>query len=158
MFLRFAISLFLVAHGSCFFFVSTAPTTSPNVIIVFSSGPWAFDVDRTWMATPGSPTYPASPSAQLPESDYRYTSSGARYSIVVGAEGETVSINGAPPIKGTRSSQSGDRVTYNLTEGLFAGGRLVMWKDGSGYQGELTVYGSGVPVVRSERGKVVRAE
>jgi hypothetical protein len=158
MFLRFAACLFLVAHGSCFFFVSTAPTTSPNVVIVISSGPWLMHVDRAWAAAPGSPTYPQSPSSPLPESDYRPMSPGPRYSILIGSGGESVSIDGAPPIKGTRSDHTDQRVTFALNEGLFAGGRLVVWKDGAGYQGELTAYGSGVPIARSERGSLVRAD
>ncbi|MGE5358815.1 MAG: hypothetical protein ACM3NQ_07325 [Bacteroidales bacterium] len=157
MLFRVAACLFLVALGSCVFFVSTAPTSAPNVVIVLSTGPWEFCPDRTWSAVPGSPGYPTRPSDGLSESDYRPSPAGGKYSVVIGEKGESVSIDGSPQIRGTRSNQTDQRVTYTLNEGLFAGGRLVVWREGSGYQAELTIYGSGVPVARSERGSVVRA-
>jgi hypothetical protein len=158
MFLRSAACLFAVATGGCVFYVGTAPTPAPNIVIVLSPGPWELRVDRTWSMAPGSPAYPSHPTDPLRESDYRSNPAGGKYSIVVASEGASVSIGGSPPIAGTRSEQTNQQVTYTLTEGLFAGGRLIVWREGSAYQGELTVYGSGVPVVKSERGRFVRAD
>jgi hypothetical protein len=42
--------------------------------------------------------------------------------------------------------------TYELTGGTMAGGRFVI----SGGRAELTIYGSGVPIVESERGTLVQ--
>ncbi len=140
--------------SACFFYVSTAP--SSGVTIILTSGYWDLCADRAWSAAPGSPTYPNSPSDPLNESDYRPSSSGTKYSIAVTGQGEYVSINGSPPIRGTRAHQSDQEVTYTLGDGLFAGGRLVVWRHGADLQGELTIYGSGATIARSERGSVVR--
>ncbi len=153
---RLVACLLAAATQSCVVFVSTGPTPPPNVVIILTPGTWVLCADRTGSAVPGSAAYPQHPSDPLREGDYR-TTAGVRYSILVTAEGRSVSITASPPINGTRTERSDDRVTYALSGGLAAGGRLVVWKEGTGYQGELTVYGSGVPVVKSERGAVVRA-
>ncbi len=148
-----AAALFLCSAQSCFFFVSTGPTPAPNVVFILSSGAYVLAADRTWSVAPGAPDFPNHPSDPLDEVDY-HANAGPRYAIVVGTGGQSVSIDASPPIRGTCTDHTDQQVTYSLTEGLFAGGRLVVWKVGSGYQGELTVYGSGVPIARSERGAV----
>jgi hypothetical protein len=50
--------------------------------------------------------------------------------------------------------ENAERLIYSLVAGVFAGGRIVVWREAGGIQAELTIYGSGVPVVRSERGSV----
>jgi hypothetical protein len=62
------------------------------------------------------------------------------------------------PLDGKRAAISGRRDPkstdlFNLDAGLFAGGRLVV----RGERAEVTVYGSGVPVVSSERGALRQA-
>jgi hypothetical protein len=42
-----------------------------------------------------------------------------------------------------------------LTKNLFAGGRFVVWSSDGGFEAEYTVYGSGVPIISSERGPLV---
>jgi len=46
----------------------------------------------------------------------------------------------------------------NITKDTFAGGRFVVWAADVGLQAELTIYGSGVPIVSSERGPLVKVE
>jgi hypothetical protein len=58
-------------------------------------------------------------------------------------------------MKGVRSSPT-ELLLYNLNEGTFAGGRFVVWSGKNGLQGELTIYGSGVYIISSERGSISR--
>jgi hypothetical protein len=44
---------------------------------------------------------------------------------------------------------------YNITEGYFAGGRLAVWVAEYHFEAELTQFGSGVPVIISERGSLL---
>ncbi len=152
-----AACLLAVATPSCWFFVTTGPGT--NAVFILTTGCWHFQPDRVWSGVPGSATYPIYPTDPLREEDYHPGAPpGSKYSIVVSGEGRWVSIDGSPPIKGTRTDHSEQHVTYSLGEGLPAGGRLIVWREGSGYQAELTRYGSGVPVAKSERGTVVRTD
>ena len=41
---------------------------------------------------------------------------------------------------------------YDLDKGLFAGGRFFVWITEGQFEAEYTIYGSGVPIIRSERG------
>ena len=78
------------------------------------------------------------------------------YDVSVSLQGAAVVI-GADPLVGQRESASGTQLSYALAQGTFAGGRFVVWATEAGLQGELTLYGSGRPIVRSERGALVRA-
>lgn len=53
-------------------------------------------------------------------------------------------------IYGKRDSTSGERAHFALDG--FAGGRFLVWEDGTELAAEYTVYGSGVPVGSSTRG------
>ncbi len=150
-----AACLLAIADQACIIYVSTSPTAPSSVVIILTTGTWVLSADRAWCGDPGSPTYPRYSADPLRETDYQ-AAAGPTYSILIGSDGQSVSIAGSPPIRGTRSEQSPERVSYALDEGLVAGGRLVVWREGTGYQAELTLYGSGVPVVKSERGTFVR--
>ncbi|MBK8316288.1 MAG: hypothetical protein IPL01_20635 [Acidobacteria bacterium] len=123
----------------------------------FVDGVWELRIDRAWSrhATPDST------SLELTDADYRSVSRGATYSIVVSGQGARVEISRKrrsamhPPMKGSRSS-SGERIVYDIQEGTFAGGRFVVWFGRKGLQGELTIYGSGVPIISSVRGTILR--
>jgi hypothetical protein len=48
-----------------------------------------------------------------------------------------------------------DRLIYAVVEGTFAGGRIMVWRAANDdLQAELTIYGSGLPVIKSERGSI----
>ncbi len=91
----------------------------------------------------------------MTEADYRPVAGGPRYFIVVSDEGGRVAI-GSPPLAGSRTTVTTEGIVYDLGEGTFAGGRLVVWSSSRGLQAELTIYGSGRPIVKSERGTLAR--
>jgi hypothetical protein len=154
MVLRLAVCLFAVGSLSCGASPGvTQPTTTSTVAGLLAAGSWELRVDRVWAGAPGSVTYPTD---ELVESDFRPSPSPIKYSMIFSVQARTVSIGDSPKMTGTLASETDQRVTYSLNEGVFAGGRLVVWRAGQDLQGELTIYGSGLPIVRSERGKVVR--
>ena len=97
--------------------------------------------------------------------DYRPAANGETYAIVVSDRGAKVTIGAAPagdrgmrsPLEGSRTSDTGT-VSYHLDKGTFAGGRLVVWPGDQALQGELTIYGSGLPIVSSVRGRLARQD
>jgi hypothetical protein len=114
----------------------------------FSDGTWELSVDRAWNASAGEAQFPTD---ELSEDDYEPVSDGPVLTIEVFDDGGKVAI-GTNPIEGSLAAATAERIEYNLSEGTFAGGRFVVWEIGSGLQAELTIYGSGVPIVSSERG------
>jgi hypothetical protein len=121
----------------------------------FVDGSWVLQIDRAWSGHRGLRT----PSAQLPEANYHPLPNGPSYPIVVSDGGSRVEIGETRrsavhhPVKGSRSS-SGEPIVYDLQDGTFAGGRLAVWSSKQGLQAELTIYGSGVPIISSERGVI----
>jgi len=123
----------------------------------FVDGAWELRVDRAWPSTGGHP------SVQLVENDYRPVSGGPTYPILVSDRGSKVTIGKAPeaslmlhfPLAGSRTSATRP-IGYALNEGTFAGGRFLVWSGERTLQAELTIYGSGVPIVSSERGSLAR--
>ena len=87
--------------------------------------------------------------------DYQPVSNAAAHDLLVSNSWRQVSIGTAPRLgtaaKGTRGS-----LRYELTTGTVAGGRFVVWSTARGLEAELTLYGSGIPIVSSERGRLVR--
>ena len=124
----------------------------------FIDGRWVLRIDR---AIPVERLGLNRDSEQVDESEYRPISKGSTYPILVSDRGARVEIDGEkrtavhPPMKGVRSSPT-EPIVYKLDDGTFAGGRLVVWSGKNGLQGELTIYGSGVPLISSERGLISR--
>lgn len=122
----------------------------------FVDGNWVLRIDRAWHGNGSAPQ-----PDRLPESDYRPATNGSTYSILLTKRGARLEIGGKkrtavrPPMKGVRSSPT-EPLLYNLNEGTFAGGRFVVWSGRNGLQGELTIYGSGVYIISSERGTISR--
>lgn len=116
-----------------------------------TDGTYELQVDRQWDGENSSVRFPSDP---LTEADYQPVSDGPEYSVVVSDLGSRVDIGDAP-MKGQLESSGDDRIIYDLTDGTFAGGRFSVWADTTGLQAELTIYGSGLPVVMSERGRLV---
>jgi hypothetical protein len=91
------------------------------------------------------------PMDELKESDYRKTNEGTVYNVTLSEDGQMVTIE--PDSIGGKKVIDGDKSKlYELEEGVFAGGRFVVWISNDSFEAELTIYGSGVPIVKSERG------
>lgn len=95
------------------------------------------------------------PSDTIPDSCYQYTDGGNSYFIQISASGDSITFFSETllePIKGYNTSSNTTCKLYNLTEGLFAGGQFKAFIDNDVVEAELTIYGSGVPIIKSERG------
>jgi hypothetical protein len=114
----------------------------------FSDGSWELGIDRVWDPSSCSVQFPTDP---MSEEDYEPVADGQVLTVVVSDDASKVAI-GTQPVEGSRNSTAVEGIQYDLDEGTFAGGRLVIWEVGGGLQSELTIYGSGVPIVSSERG------
>lgn len=131
----------------------SAPATSQSV--VFENGTWTLTVDR---AVPAGSFGVNAPDDPIADSAYAPTAGGAVYSLDVSDSGRRVVVTAQPPMVGSLSESTSQRLLYRLVEGTFAGGRLVVWTTANGLQGEVTIFGSGVSVIRSERGSLRRRE
>jgi hypothetical protein len=120
-------------------------TATPASLASLVDGAWRFEADRAWH---GSVTVP---SDSLAESDYQPMTPTTVYGVVLSNAGTTVSV-GTTPYAGTETATSSELVTFDLSTGTFAGGRFLVWPAQPDLQAELTIYGSGVPIVSSERG------
>ena len=139
----------VLACGAC------APTDSSQAeLAAFHDGAWMLVVDRT--LRDGSVTA-ASPAATLSESDFAPATGHTTYRVDVSEKGARIVVT-EPRLVGRLETSTPDRRTYQIVEGSFAGGRFVAWQISGGLQGELTTYGSGRPVLRSERGPIRQAQ
>ena len=115
---------------------------------VLTDGEWVLQVDRKWNGDSGSVQFPSDP---LPEEAYEPVNDGDGYLVVFSNGQESVAV-GDTPLLGEQASYADGRREYDLTTGTFAGGRFIVWPGAAGLQAELTIYGSGVPIISSERG------
>ncbi len=151
-----AVALASLVLVSCGARTPSQPTTP--TLASFTSGTWQLHVDRVWDGHTGAPQFP---SDTLDESAYKGVTDGGTYRVepAEGGRQVTVSNPGAAPCVGRRGTVSISSIQYDFDPpGVFAGARLVVWQTGGGLQGEWTVYGSGVPIVKSERGSIVAAQ
>ena len=91
------------------------------------------------------------PSDQLDENDYREIDHGSEYEVSFSENIQAIWIMN-DSISGTIIEDTEEYKKYDLNKGLFAGGRFVVWINEGRFEAEYTVYGSGVPIIRSERG------
>lgn len=110
----------------------------------------ALRVDRIWDRT----EQPHLPDDDLPDTSYR--SLGDEPSFVkqweVTVDGDQlVMTSGNQRLRGRETSNVFNERRFEITDGAVAGGRFVM----RGTDAEITLFGSGVPVVSSERGKLI---
>jgi hypothetical protein len=91
------------------------------------------------------------PMDDLQESDYQETNEGAVYNVSLSEDGQMVIIE-PDSIRGEKTMDGDKSKLYELEEGVFAGGRFIVWISNDSFEAELTIYGSGVPIVKSERG------
>ena len=95
------------------------------------------------------------PSDTLTENLYHLDSSGKKYQILFSPNGSQIFIQ-RDSIIGYKSYHSNKLIKYDLVEGLDAGGRFIVWIYGKLLEAELTIYGSGVPILMSARGMLVK--
>lgn len=103
------------------------------------------------------------PHAELHDDGYRpVAGEGTRFQIEISEDGHTCELQrggdasrywSESRLTGRRDDSSAD-LCYEFEKGLVAGGRLVLRVRDGAIQGEVTLYGSGRPVVESERGPV----
>jgi hypothetical protein len=117
----------------------------------FSDGAWQLQVDRHWNRDlPG-----VFPEMALDEDNYEPVTGATSYDVLVSDGWHSVSIGTAAWL-GELSAGASSTLHYELTKGTFAGGRFLVWVTPNGLEAELTIYGSGVPIISSERGRLIR--
>ena len=93
----------------------------------------------------------------IQESHYTKDTQGSIYNIRFSADGSAVKITkGSNTIESVGRIDNGKVRTYGLK--TFAGARLVVWPTGTDYEAELTFFGSGFPIISSERGTLILKE
>ncbi|MFH1809880.1 MAG: hypothetical protein ABIJ09_14135 [Pseudomonadota bacterium] len=101
------------------------------------------------------------PQDELDESLYVPLDPLRRYQVEF-LDGDTrvhlINRDGGDPLGGERADDELGRLRFELDQGVFAGGRFVLWFDGEDRAAELTIYGSGLPIVASTRGVYLAAE
>jgi len=122
-------------------------TTDPLMLVGHS---FVLQVDRAVKAP-----FMKGPLVELAETDYTVSVSGKSYSVTFSSDGKLVTLEPGSILGERGQTATGTLGFYNLTGGVFAGGRVVIRKVQEKLEGELTIYGSGVPIVLSERGSLV---
>jgi hypothetical protein len=133
------------------FFTMCKKQADENDIIDFSKlngNNFILKVDRISLA-PGV-QYPRD---SLQESDYSESNEGIQHEVTFSENGQIVSINPGS-VSGGKTNDGQKSKLYKLTENLFAGGRFIVWINNKDFEAEYTVYGSGIPIISSERGKL----
>jgi hypothetical protein len=106
----------------------------------------------------------AEPMGDIPETAWVPDSSAPGYRVEISSDGKAVEISPAASADGGLGVMQGhlDDATppgartrrFQLDAGTFAGGRFVI-DDGPPRRAEIVIYGSGVPIIRAERGPLV---
>ncbi len=97
------------------------------------------------------------PDQIIPESEYKPTTAGRRYYLTLSPDRQSVSLTRVPgtlivgKLKKQTNGKDGVIYDYDLTEGTFAGGRLVHFDTHIRPHFDLTIFGAGVPIVSAER-------
>jgi hypothetical protein len=94
------------------------------------------------------------PSDNLKESDYTLTNEEIQFDIVFSENGQAITIEPGT-IRGKKINDDDNCLRYELDEGVSAGGRFVLWINQNDIEVEYTIYGSGVPIIKSQRGILV---
>ncbi len=125
---------------------------STPTLTSFTTGTWNLKVDHAWDRKSDAPQFP---SDTIADSAYKAVAGGPVYQVVASAGGRQVTIAGT--VQARRVKATDTVVQYDVYQGAFAGGRFVVRSSSEGLQAEFTIYGSGVPIARSERGLLVPA-
>jgi hypothetical protein len=132
---------------------TVASSTTADVRGQIEDGNWDLKIDRA-----GRSEDPEEAFTFLPETYYHATEGGPTYHVVISLGGAQASIEGELAddthfvVKGKRTSTADGHLWYELDG--FAGGRFVVWSTAEGLEGELTWYGSGMPILFSHRGRL----
>jgi hypothetical protein len=94
------------------------------------------------------------PFHRLDETDYEAVENGASYRVSFSEDMTTISIM-PDSVSGILAENKEEYMAYDLNSGLFAGGRFLVWIVDGRFSGEYTIYGSGFPIISSERGSLV---
>lgn len=127
---------------------TAGPIQSQQSLI--EDGSWLLKVDRVW----NGQTVISLPNDTILDDDYLTTDLGNCYKIIISEHGSKLAIQGTP-VSGVRILNTENRCEYQIEDGLFSGGVIYIWNSSFGIQAEYRVYGSGKPVVGSERGVFV---
>ena len=87
----------------------------------------------------------------LSKVEYRRAKKPKIVRVIFSDKGKTVEIQ-PNKISGELTEGNAVKRVYSLSEGLFAGGELVIEKTEKGLMATFTEFGSGVPVISSDRG------
>jgi hypothetical protein len=112
-------------------------------------GERVFRVTEEWDHS-GEVGFPMDP---VPDEHYVPVSEERRLDLRFSEDGVVVEI-GDGPLVGDLQTLDEDQATWELGDGTFAGGRFQVWIDAGALHAALTIYGSGVPIVSSERGLI----
>jgi hypothetical protein len=108
-------------------------------------------VDQRYRADCSAVQRPADP---IPDHCYEVAMPPVSYRLRLSENGGRVEIVGVVTdgvsVRGAIGQGPADERVFDLE--LFAGGRLRLRGSASNWSAELTVFGSGVPIVKSERG------
>ncbi len=91
------------------------------------------------------------PTDDLQEGDYEEINEVIVYDVTFSEDGQ-IAIIEPGSIYGQKTNNAAESIYYELGEGTFAGGRFIVWINDNEFEAELTIYGSGLPIVKSERG------
>ena len=97
------------------------------------------------------------PRDELQESDYKQLNDGPRYDVEFSADMQTVTLMPGGYV-GELEEDDELLKQYNLVDGAFIAGRFNIWIESGHFEAELTEYGSGIPIIRSQRGTMKPAE
>gem|GEM_PF-1689886 len=145
-----AASLLCALAMACAGCAGPVGTPRPSVTALFHDGIWLLTVNRTLRDEARCADLP---ERRFSESDYHPCTMGVTYRLEAVDHGRRVVV-AEPAMVAVLRETTMEELTYEFLEGAFAGGRLVVSRDRSRLQGEVTIYGSGVPVVGSDRGQL----
>lgn len=126
------------------------PAEGTNTQQAVLGGEFVFEVTRSCYRPPA-----ARPGDGLDERLYAANTNAIQYKVEFSSDGKTVNINTPKSLTGILASDAGNVRIYAVNS--FAGGRFVVSGTGTNCQAELTIYGSGVPIISSVRGRLVRS-
>lgn len=112
-----------------------------------NGGNFEFEVDRA-IETPATTQFL---KGDILESNYEELNEVVIYDVTFSEDGQTVVIEPGS-IYGQMTNDSVESIYYELGEETFAGGQFIVWINDNEFEAELTIFGSGIPIVKSERG------
>ncbi len=99
------------------------------------------------------------PKDELDETNYIQSNEMKAYTVSFSDDGNNILVEpGSIKGKKVKTVNKSSLSHYDIAEGAFAGGRVILWSVKEKLQAELTIYGSGKPILSSERGLLVVVE